>query len=173
MHLVRNVLSRGCAGVGKSLAAASQVLEAGAEILRPRHEEPIESVRIVEPPPEPAVAPQPRPTPTMPGEPTPPVADEPTPTVAGEPTPPVAGEPTPIVADEPTPTVADEPSIVDEPHVRTAETHVAAIAERNASEVIEAIPTLSTDELRDLVEYEAAHRNRKTVLRAIEQAVAP
>ena len=65
------------------------------------------------------------------------------------------------------------PLLDQEPHVRRAETHIAELAGQSAGAVIAEIDHLSTDELRQLVEYETSHRNRKTVLAAIEKALAP
>ncbi len=56
---------------------------------------------------------------------------------------------------------------------RRPESSVAALAQRTAAEVVAAVGDLSTDELRQLYEYETTHRNRKSVLRAIAQAAAP
>jgi hypothetical protein len=72
-----------------------------------------------------------------------------------------------IVTPPPTP-VLDET-----PHVRTSETHVEELADMAANEVIAAVAELSTDELRLLTEHELAHKNRKTVLTAIEKALTP
>ncbi|MDQ3538795.1 MAG: hypothetical protein M3415_08380 [Actinomycetota bacterium] len=69
---------------------------------------------------------------------------------------------------------ADELATSDAPdHQRRASSHIEELAERPASEVIAAIADLSTDELRLLTEYELAHRKRKTVLAALEQAASP
>ncbi|HVM13746.1 MAG TPA: hypothetical protein VM287_05380, partial [Egibacteraceae bacterium] len=63
-----------------------------------------------------------------------------------------------------------EPSPAGPSHVRTSETHVEELASGTASEVIAAIPDLSTEELGRLHEHESANKNRKTVLAAIERA---
>lgn len=69
---------------------------------------------------------------------------------------------------------APETPLLDEsPHVRRAESHVEELATRPVAEVIRAIDDLSTDELRQLTEYETSHRNRRRVLQAIERALAP
>jgi hypothetical protein len=73
-----------------------------------------------------------------------------------------------VVADLP-PTDA---SIIDD-QARTHESHIAELADRNASEVVRGIQDLSTEELGQLFDYESAHRKRKTVLQAIERAAAP
>lgn len=67
----------------------------------------------------------------------------------------------------PTVDVPDAPS-----HEQTHESHVAALADGTADEVAQRVPELSTDELRALQEYEKAHRNRRTVLEAIERSAA-
>jgi hypothetical protein len=72
------------------------------------------------------------------------------------------------VSPPPTEPVPDGPS-----HVRTAETHAEELALKPASQVIEAVAELSTDELGRLYEHEAAHKKRKTVLKAIEKALTP
>jgi hypothetical protein len=72
------------------------------------------------------------------------------------------------VSPPPTEPVPDGPS-----RVRTAETHTEELAMRPASEVIEAVAGLSTDELGRLYEHEAGHKKRKTVLKAIEKALTP
>lgn len=61
----------------------------------------------------------------------------------------------------------------EESHRRTSESHTEELAQRPAAEVIRAIRELSTDELEALYDYETSHRNRKSVLAAIERALAP
>lgn len=68
---------------------------------------------------------------------------------------------------------AATPMLDEHPHVRTSESHVEELATRPVADVIRAIDGLSTDELRQLTEYETSHRNRKRVLQAIERALAP
>jgi hypothetical protein len=58
-------------------------------------------------------------------------------------------------------------------HARRAESHAAALADRPATDVVEAIKTLSTDELRELYDYESARKKRKSVLGGIERALRP
>jgi hypothetical protein len=70
---------------------------------------------------------------------------------------------------EPPPT----PLLDERPHVRTSESHIEDLAAKPANQVVAAVRDLSTDELRLLTEYELAHRNRKTVMSAIERALAP
>ena len=70
---------------------------------------------------------------------------------------------------EPPPT----PLLDETPHVRTSESHIEELASKPANQVAAAVRDLSTDELRLLTEYELAHRNRQTVLKAIEKALAP
>lgn len=68
---------------------------------------------------------------------------------------------------------AATPLLDEQPHVRTSETHIAELADQSAADVIAAVDRLSTDELRLLIEHETSHRNRRTVLQAIEKALAP
>ena len=65
------------------------------------------------------------------------------------------------------------PLLDETPHVRTSESHIEELAAKPANQVAAAVRNLSTDELRLLTEYELAHRNRRTVLNAIERALAP
>lgn len=69
-----------------------------------------------------------------------------------------------------TPPTVDVPDASN--HEQAPESHVAALAEGTADEVAERVARLSTDELRALQEYEKAHRNRRTVLEAIERSAA-
>lgn len=66
-----------------------------------------------------------------------------------------------------------EPVPLVEQHVRTFETHTAELAAKGAADVINAIATLSTDDLRLLYEHEQANKKRKTVLKAIEAQLTP
>ena len=61
---------------------------------------------------------------------------------------------------------------VDE-HARTSETHVEELADKPAAQVISAVEELSTDELERLYRHEQGHKQRKTVLAAIERSLAP
>ena len=70
---------------------------------------------------------------------------------------------------EPPPT----PLLDETPHVRTSESHIEELASKPAAQVVAAVADLSTDELRLLTEYEMAHKNRRTVMAAIEKAAAP
>lgn len=87
----------------------------------------------------------------------------------------------PVVEDVVSDLDAEEPLVVGggpDPVVAPAEPvpeaitreEIAALAERNAPDVIAAVPDLSTQELRLLLEHEAANKNRKTVLEAVEAA---
>jgi hypothetical protein len=67
---------------------------------------------------------------------------------------------------------ADPVPMVD-PHARTYETHAAELADKPAAQLIRAIRDLSTDELRSLYEHEQANKKRKSVLREIENQLAP
>ena len=70
---------------------------------------------------------------------------------------------------EPDPT----PLLDETPHVRTSASHIEDLAAKPVSQVVAAVSDLSTDELRLLTEHELAHKNRRTVLTAIEKALAP
>lgn len=72
----------------------------------------------------------------------------------------VSGGPDPVTAPPPAEPVTEA----------MTEEEIAALAERNAADVISAVPALSTQELRLLLEHETAHKNRKTVLQAVEAA---
>lgn len=65
------------------------------------------------------------------------------------------------------------PLLDETPHVRTSESHIEELAAKPAGQVAAAVANLSTDELRLLTEYEMEHKNRRTVLTAIERALAP
>lgn len=65
------------------------------------------------------------------------------------------------------------PLLDETPHVRTSESHIEELAAKPAGQVAAAVANLSTDELRLLTEYEMTHKNRSTVLNAIERALAP
>jgi hypothetical protein len=65
-------------------------------------------------------------------------------------------------------TVPDVPA-----HAQVPESHVAEIAAGTVAQVTAAVPDLSTDELRLLLEHETTHKNRKGVLDAIEDALTP
>ncbi|CAN5241493.1 hypothetical protein BH20ACT9_BH20ACT9_11000 [soil metagenome] len=72
----------------------------------------------------------------------------------------VSGGPDPVTAPAPAEPVTEA----------MTEEEIAALAERNAADVIAAVPALSTQELRLLLEHETANKNRKTVLHAVEAA---
>jgi hypothetical protein len=72
----------------------------------------------------------------------------------------VSGGPDPVTASAPAEPVTEA----------MTEEGIAALAERNAADVIAAVPALSTQELRLLLEHETANKNRKTVLQAVEAA---
>lgn len=65
------------------------------------------------------------------------------------------------------------PLLDETPHLRTSATHIEELAAKPVGQVVSAIATLSTDELRLLTEYELEHKNRSTVMTAIERALAP
>lgn len=58
-------------------------------------------------------------------------------------------------------------------HATAAPSHIAEVAGGTVADVVGRIPELSTDELRLLIEHETTHKNRKGVLNAVEQALAP
>lgn len=66
-----------------------------------------------------------------------------------------------------------DPVPMVDPHARTYETHAAELADRPAAQLIRAIRDLSTDELRGLYEHEQANKKRKSVLKEIENQLAP
>ncbi len=68
---------------------------------------------------------------------------------------------------------AATPLLDETPHQRSSDSHIEELGMQSASAVVAAVADLSTDELRLLTEYEMAHRNRKSVLRAIERALLP
>lgn len=80
-----------------------------------------------------------------------------------------------LVAEEPgTPEPPAATPLLDEtPHLRSSDSHIEELGMQSASAVVAAVEDLSTDELRLLTEYETAHRNRKSVLKAIERALLP
>jgi hypothetical protein len=81
---------------------------------------------------------------------------------------PLATDQAPSVSAPPTVAAPEGPS-----HVRSPETHIDELASKNASDVIAAVDQLSTEELGQLYEHEQQHKKRKTVLQAIEKALAP
>lgn len=146
MSLLRSTVGGVLTGSAQALSLASKLLDATAKSLRTSADTP---------------APTPRPRPAA--APSEPVGTE---AVIAQ----VAAEPEELgrVA-EPTPT----PVLDETPHVRTSESHIEELADKPAAAVISAVAGLSTDELRLLTEYEMAHKNRRTVLGAIEKALTP
>ena len=150
MSLLRNALGTAVGGTAQVLSLASKVLEVTAKSLRPdgtSSEAPLQRTPAAR-----SSAP----------------ASELTGTAA------VIAE----VADdvETRGRVVEPPStpLLDEtPHVRTSESHIEELAAKPAAQVVAAVADLSTDELRLLTEYEMAHKNRRTVMAAIERAAAP
>ena len=147
MSLLRNALGTAVGGTAQVLSLASKVLDVTAKTLRPDG-----SVSEAPVPRTPSPAPRSRATGTAAV-----IAD---------------------VADavdtrgrviEPPPT----PLLDETPHVRTSESHIEELAAKPAAQVVAAVADLSTDELRLLTEYEMAHKNRRTVMAAIEKAAAP
>lgn len=148
MSLLRSTVGGVLTGSAQALSLASKLLDATAK-----------SLRTSDGAPPPAPTPRPRPAAT----PSEPVGTE---AVIAE-VAPDAAELGRIVEPPPTP-------LLDEtPHVRTSESHIEELAAKPATAVVNAVADLSTDELRLLTEYEMAHKNRRTVLTAIEKALAP
>lgn len=151
MSAVRNLLGTALSGSAQVLSVASKVLDTTAKTLRPSAPTPQAPERVTSPK---------RPLRAAPSE---PIGTE---AVIAD----VIDDPTKlgrIVEPPPTP-VLDET-----PHLRTAESHIEELALKPANQVVAAVNSLSTDELRLLTEYETSHKNRSTVLTAIEKAVAP
>ena len=146
--LLRSTVGGVLTGSAQALSLASKLLDATAKSLRTSDDAP-------------QAAPTPRPRPA-------PVPSEPigTEAVIAE----VAPDPVELgrVIEPPATPLLDET-----PHVRTAESHIEELAAKSASAVVSAVADLSTDELRLLTEYEMAHKNRRSVLTAIEKALAP
>ena len=148
MSILRNTVGTALAGAAQGLNVASKLLDATAKTLRPGSSDGQNARR------------QPSSTREAPpqGSNLAATADEATDNVR------TLGR----VSEPPATPVLDET-----PHLRTSESHIAELADKPASEVIEAVSGLSTDELRLLTEFEADHKNRSTVLKAIEKAVSP
>ncbi|HVM20468.1 MAG TPA: hypothetical protein VM307_10950 [Egibacteraceae bacterium] len=151
MPLVRNALGGALAGTAQVLSLTSKVLEATARTLRPDAPRADDSPVYREPG-DVAVTP-----------PSEPIGTEAEVAEAVEQAPEVGR------VSQPPPT----PLLDETPRVRTSATHIEDLANKPASEVVSAVSGLSTDELRLLTEYEMDHRNRKTVLQAIEKALVP
>lgn len=150
MSIVRNTLGTALAGAAQGLNLVSKLLEATAKTLRPGTQG-VEDSPAQKAPVDEAIAP--------------PQGSDTAETVEE------------VAEDRPERgRVVEPPStpVLDEtPHVRTSESHVQELADKTAAEVIEAVNDLSTDELRLLIEFETDHKNRRTVLAAIEKALAP
>lgn len=73
---------------------------------------------------------------------------------------------------EPVKAAPDGPELTSTPTPLTSEVNPAQLGERSAREVIAAVGSLSREELSALEVYERAHKQRKTVLAAIERARA-
>lgn len=181
-HGVRRLTAGLLSGVAKSLALGSKLADQVSSMLRVS-EEPTPT-RTPDPAPE--RTPEPAPSHTAepaPGQPAAPGEER------GAPTEPAASGEEPIVpprgsapgerevvsgqdiaAAEAAPTV---PAPEGPTHQRTYESHVEAVADGTAAEVTAQVPSLSTEELGRLYEHEQAHKKRKTVLTAIEAALAP
>ena len=152
MSLLRNTVGAALGVTARTLSAASKVLDVSAKTLRPERTERRQDTPAPRAPRNDVLRP----------------ASEPTGTEA-------------VIVDladevpqrgrvvEPPPT----PVLDETPHLRTSESHIEELAAKPAAQVAAAVADLSTDELRLLTEYEMAHKNRRTVLTAIERALAP
>ena len=148
MSLLRSTVGGVLTGSAQALSLASKLLDATAKSLRTSTDAP-------------SSAPTPRPRPTA--APSEPVGTE---AVIAQ----VAPEPEELGrVTQPSAT----PLLDETPHVRTSESHIEELAAKPATAVVSAVAGLSTDELRLLTEYEMAHKNRRTVLTAIEKALTP
>ena len=149
--VLRKTLGGAFSGSAQALSIASKLLEATAKTLRPSgrgtHDTPVQKAPV-------DVAMD------APGE---PIGTEAVVTEAVE-SAPDRGR----IVEPPSTPLLDET-----PHVRTSATHIEELAAKPVGEVVSAIATLSTDELRLLTEYELEHKNRRTVMTAIERALAP
>ena len=153
MTLLRTTLTGALSGTAQALSIASKLLDATAKSLRT-------SDGTSDGAAAPAPKPRPRPRPATASE---PVGTE---AVIAE----VAPDPTELGrVIEPPPT----PVLDETPHLRTSESHIEELATQPVASVVKAVADLSTDELRLLTEYELAHKNRRTVLTAIEKALTP
>ena len=153
--VLRKAIGGAFSGSAQALSIASKLLEATAKTLRPgaagTQDTPVQRAPV-----EVTL----EPTADTPSE---PIGTEAEVIEALE----AAPEPGRIIQPPPTP-------LLDEvPHMRTSATHIEELAAKPVGQVVEAIATLSTDELRLLTEYELEHKNRRTVMTAIERALAP
>ena len=106
---------------------------------------------------------------TDPGSRVPPPTFTPQPANPGE----VSPESVGAVTTSPEPSKVVDLTIDEDGRARTAESHIAELANRPAQTVVKAVANLSTEELGELFDYESTHRKRATVLSAIERAAAP
>ena len=161
--VLRKTIGGAFSGSAQVLSVASKLLDATAKTLRPGSRDgsgvtgtPPRVERTPDAPPA-DIAPPPA------GGPSAPIGTEAEVIAALE----AAPEPGRIIEPPATP-VLDET-----PHLRTSATHIEELAAKPVGEVVAAIATLSTDELRLLTEYELEHKNRRTVMTAIERALVP
>ncbi len=156
MSALRNTLGTALGITARSLSVASKLMDVTAKTLRPGTggtggtddtETPAQRAPVEAAPPPPS----------------PPIGTEAAVEDVAE------AAPGPVRVVEPPPT----PLLDETPHVRTSESHIEELAAKPAGQVAAAVANLSTDELRLLTEYEMAHKNRRTVLAAIERALAP
>lgn len=154
--VLRKTLGGAFSGSAQVLSVASKLLDATAKTLRPSSRDRGE---VTDTPPRLDRAPTPPPEDGA----SDPIGTEAEVISAVE----AAPEPDRIV--EPTAT----PVLDETPHLRTSATHIEELAAKPVGQVVEAIASLSTDELRLLTEYELEHKNRRTVMTAIERALVP
>ena len=152
MSVLRNTLGTAFGVTAQGLSLASKVLDTTAKTLRPKQDKGGDSSAF-----EPAESP----VSTTP--PSPPIGTEAVVRDALDDAPEVGR-----VVEPPATPLLDET-----PHMRTSESHIEELAAKPAGQVAAAVSGLSTDELRLLTEYEMAHKNRRTVMTAIERALAP
>ena len=154
--VLRKTIGGAFAGSAQVLSVASKLLDATAKTLRPGSREGNDAADT---PPRVERVPAPPPA----DGPSEPIGTEAAVIAAVE----AAPEPGRIVEPPPTP-------LLDEvPHMRTSATHIEELAAKPVGQVVAAIADLSTDELRLLTEYELEHKNRRTVMVAIERALVP
>ncbi len=143
-------------GLSAMLSAGSTLADLGARALRPSGSD---DDRPAPGAAAPGGSPPPRPRPDR----TPPA-----PRAAASPAPSPSPAPPRSVLDE-----GDTPVVGDGGRARTTESHTEELANQPAAAVIRAVRQASTDDLERLYDYEQAHRARKSVLAAIERALAP
>lgn len=177
-------------GLSALLSAGSTLADLGARALRPSRPDTDDDRPApprdggVRPGPPPAGADRPGPPRSRAGGPPPGPRPQPTPTTTATTTP--GAGPSVVVgsggvgsggpAPAPPRSVLDErdtPPVGDADRSRTSESHTEEMANQPAAAVIRAVREASTDDLERLYDHERSHRARKSVLAAIERALAP